>query len=203
VGHSYGGAVAVKLALKLGDRVHSLSVFEPVLFRLLLDAMPHDPATIECVAVAGSIRASLERDDADAAARTFYEYWSGSGAWSRLDDASRRTIAGRMPAIMACFDSLFRDDTSPEALRGLDVPTLVMRGGLSPVAGRTTAAFLAEQLPLSRRKEFESMGHMGPVTDAEAVNAQIERLILRSASPGPRFATERLGPAWRDALRPA
>lgn len=44
VGHSYGAAVAVKLALALPGRVRSLALYEPVKFRLLLDAPEPDPA---------------------------------------------------------------------------------------------------------------------------------------------------------------
>src|SRR5687768_12960182 len=37
VGHSYGGAVAIRLALRHPGRVATVSVFEPVMFRQLLE----------------------------------------------------------------------------------------------------------------------------------------------------------------------
>src|SRR5689334_11612486 len=41
VGHSFGGAVALKAALGLKPRLASLVLYEPVLFAVLLRAEPH------------------------------------------------------------------------------------------------------------------------------------------------------------------
>ena len=43
VGHSYGGAVALKAALTHGKRVASLTVYEPVLFGVLAEREPNKP----------------------------------------------------------------------------------------------------------------------------------------------------------------
>ncbi|MFN8850688.1 MAG: alpha/beta fold hydrolase, partial [Inhella sp.] len=40
VGHSFGGAVALRAALRYADRLASLTLFEPVLFSLLMAAAP-------------------------------------------------------------------------------------------------------------------------------------------------------------------
>ena len=44
VGHSYGGAVALKLAASRPDAVRSLTVIEPVAFHLLIDGSAADRA---------------------------------------------------------------------------------------------------------------------------------------------------------------
>jgi pimeloyl-ACP methyl ester carboxylesterase len=51
VGHSYGGAVALKAALSDPGRVASLVLFEPVLFSLLTTEDPTQAAAAEIAAV--------------------------------------------------------------------------------------------------------------------------------------------------------
>ena len=51
VGHSYGGPVARKAALKSGERVESLTVYKPVLFGLLAALEPDCAAPKEIDAV--------------------------------------------------------------------------------------------------------------------------------------------------------
>ena len=65
VGHSYGGALALKLAALHPERVNSVAVYEPVLFRLLLDYHPRDHAVTNVTIAAGSIRRWLELGHAD------------------------------------------------------------------------------------------------------------------------------------------
>jgi pimeloyl-ACP methyl ester carboxylesterase len=54
VGHSYGGVLALKLALKHSSRVASVAVFEPVFLRLLVDFNQRDLAAISITRAAQS-----------------------------------------------------------------------------------------------------------------------------------------------------
>lgn len=200
VGHSYGAAVAMKLALAHPGRVASLALYEPVLFRLLLDAPGGHPGGEEIVRAAGVMRAALEAGDGEASARTFFEYWSGAGAWSRVEASARATIAERMPVVMGCFDALFNDRTPRSALLRLDVPVLLMNGTASPASSRGVAALLEAALPDHRRVVLDGVGHMGPVTHAGRVNEAIEGFLALQAAPGPRAGASRFAPV---AARPA
>jgi pimeloyl-ACP methyl ester carboxylesterase len=177
VGHSYGGAVALRLAMRHPARITSVAAFEPVMFRQLLDAGPHDEAALEAVRVAGSIHGSLAAGRDEEAARFFYDYWSGTGAWIALDEKVRQAITERMPAALACFQALFADRTPREAIERLRVPVLLMSGGRSPASGRATTKLLARLLPKSWWHSFEELGHMGPVDAPEVVNPAIARFL--------------------------
>ena len=52
IGHSYGGAVALRAALTHPEKLASLIVFEPVLFSLLMAEDPDQAAARMCVAMA-------------------------------------------------------------------------------------------------------------------------------------------------------
>ena len=68
VGHSYGGAVALKAALRHAGRIASLVVYEPVMFGLLTALEPGSAAANEITAVRNDTLALVASNDLDAAA---------------------------------------------------------------------------------------------------------------------------------------
>lgn len=75
IGHSYGGAVALKAALVRPARLRSLILFEPVLFAVLMAADPRQPAAQEIAAVRDDTVAAVDRGDLDSAGGRFVDYW--------------------------------------------------------------------------------------------------------------------------------
>ena len=95
IGHSYGGAVALKAALAGPGRLRSLVLFEPVLFALLNADDPAQPAAREITAVRDDTIAAVDRGDLDTAGARFVDYWTGAGAWASMPDERRRPVATR------------------------------------------------------------------------------------------------------------
>ncbi|MGZ9031153.1 MAG: alpha/beta fold hydrolase, partial [Burkholderiaceae bacterium] len=117
VGHSYGGAVALKAAALHPSAVASVTVFEPVLFRWLFDAAPDSSAARQVIALAETMRKYLVRGDASRAAAPFLNYWAGVGTWEAMSIERRDAAAARMRSVLAHFDALFGDPLSPADLR--------------------------------------------------------------------------------------
>jgi pimeloyl-ACP methyl ester carboxylesterase len=65
-------------------------------------------------------------------------------------------------------------------LEGLKIPTLVMRGEHALPAIVATNDGLARRLGNARNVVITGAGHMGPITHARAVAAEIEGLLARS-----------------------
>jgi pimeloyl-ACP methyl ester carboxylesterase len=172
--------VAIRLAMRHPGRFSTVTAFEPVMFQALLQARPDDEAALQPVRIAGRMHAQICAGRPAEAARLFYDYWSGEGAWSGLEPEVQRTIAARMPAIYACFQSLFADRTSREELARMRVPTLLLSGDHSPASGRAATRLMAEILPKAWWKALPGMGHMGPVEQPERVNAEIARFLKAS-----------------------
>ena len=173
VGHSYGGAIALKAALRFTTKLKSLVLYEPVLFSVLLDHAPHSPAAREIMAV---------RDDtahlaAEAIAERFIDYWMGAGAWKDTPEPRRATLAAAVRTMKPEWHSAFNEPTPLAAFAALDVPTLLMTGTGSTAAARGVAGLLRGVLPRVRVEELDGLGHMAPVTHPAEVNARIERFL--------------------------
>ena len=169
VGHSYGGALALRLALRLGARVQSLALYEPTLFSL------NYAASQGIRDAAGDAIAAVERGDLDAAAERFIDFWMAKGAWRAMPEGRRPAIAASMRPVRYWAHALYHDATPAAAFRELRVPVLYMVGGRSPASSLGVFEVLSRLLPNVQVVRYDQLGHMGPVTHPELVNADIER----------------------------
>ena len=164
IGHSYGGAVALKLASLYPQLVHSVAAYEPVMFRWLFEDARHEAMTWTVGAVAQWIRDRLAERDRDSAARGFIDFWSGGGAWQSLPETRRNAIASRMGAVAQHFEALFRELLTQRQVSRLPMPMLFMTGSRTVAPMQTLASVLRQLLPEARHEELDGMGHMGPMT---------------------------------------
>ncbi len=175
VGHSYGAAVALRIALDHPHWVASLTVFEPVLFSLLMAEDPTQPAAREIDAVRADTSAAIARGDLHGAGARFVDYWSGAGTWAAMSERRRCAVAAAMSGLPDQWHAVFQEPTPLAALGRLDMPALCLIGARSPASSRAVSRLLIKTLPRVMAVELEGVGHMGPLTHAGRVNALIEQ----------------------------
>jgi pimeloyl-ACP methyl ester carboxylesterase len=165
VGHSYGGSVALQIALARPRRIASLTLYEPVRFTLLRG---HDEGAWRDIVQAGRrIGALALAGRLHESAEVFVDYWSGAGAWQRLSLARQDGVARRMPKVQAEFEALFDDPMSPAAYGQLEMPAQLVCGSASPAPARRVAERLVRLLPLARLTRWWGADHMAPLTQVE------------------------------------
>ncbi len=170
VGHSYGGAIALKLAHERPDRVRSVFAYEPVLFGLLR----HEPQALrDTAAVAAAMRERLAAGDAAAAGRRFIDHWSGDGSWDAMPPARQAAAAARMATIARQFDALYAEPLSAADLARLPMPVRLASGGRTLPVARAIVATLLAALPRSGHEVLPRLGHLGPITDAAAFDRRV------------------------------
>lgn len=175
VGHSYGAAIALKAALRSPSRVKSLCVYEPTLFALLLAQDPGHPAVKGIRDAATDAAAAVERGELDAAGARFIDYWMGAGTWAAMPESRRPAVAQSMRGIRYWAHALMSEPTPLAAFAQLELPVLYMVGEHSPASSRGVFDLLGKTLPNVRVKQFDGLGHMGPVTHPDVVNQAIEQ----------------------------
>jgi pimeloyl-ACP methyl ester carboxylesterase len=173
-------------ALANPGRLASLILFEPVLFAALIAEDPDHPGGREITAVRDHTVAAVDRGDLVAAGARFVDYWTGTGTWAGVAEPRRQAVATAMRKVKAEWHAAFTEPTPLAAFAALDVPTLFLVGSNSPASARGVTQLLARALPRVTTVEIDGVGHMGPVTHPDRVNAVIECYLSRveSQSPG-------------------
>jgi pimeloyl-ACP methyl ester carboxylesterase len=174
VGHSYGGGVALHVALARAGRIASLTLYEPSAFHLL-KAMGNDGAAAfaEIAAIAGETGERVIAGDYHQAAAAFVDYWGGEGAWAALRPSVKAALIRWVPKAPLDFRALIEEQTSLADLANLATAALIVRGEHAPRPTRLIAETLAKSSPAARLAVVDGAGHMGPLTHTVAVNELI------------------------------
>jgi pimeloyl-ACP methyl ester carboxylesterase len=177
VGHSYGGLIALTVARERPAAVRSLTVYDPVAFGVLHGAA--DEEGLADLARAGQNPVFLddERGGQEPWFEAFVDYWNGPGSWLALPPPARASFLKVGRKVYGEVRSLLEDRTPATAYAHLRAPALLLTGEHSPAAARRVVALLAAALPSARLESVAGAGHMGPISQATEVNAQIERHI--------------------------
>lgn len=184
VGHSYGGGVALHVALARPDRIASLSLYEPSAFHLLkaVGSAAH-AAFAEIAAITAETSSGIVSGDYRGAAIAFIDYWGGTGAFASLRPAVQSALVRWIPKAPLDFRALIEEGTPIAAYAALDFPVLVMRGEHAPAPTRQITEMLPGLLTDARTVVIDGAGHMGPLTHAEVVAAEIARHIRQCEEP--------------------
>lgn len=161
VGRSYGGAVALDLALRHPEHILALAVLEPL-------AQGLDP---EADAYSDQLRRRVEgaaAQDASTVPEVFLREVLGDEQWDGLPDALRESMAKDSMAILAEVRGPWLR-ISAEELGRIDVPVVVLAAETSPPVFRMLSERIASAIPRARLTLVDG-GHLvdpaGPAVQA-------------------------------------
>jgi len=173
VGHSYGGAIALKLAVKQIARIRTLTLFEPVAFHLLpAGGTAHN----EITAVAGNLARALENKNKTLATRLFIDYWSGQGTFGNLKQKNQAIFLRYIDKVVLDFQALFTESLTLKDYSKVNIPVCMIKGEKSPLTSIQIFQILEHYLP-DRSIHCVPGGHMSPITHVNKVNKIIENFL--------------------------
>jgi len=179
-GHSYGGFLALQLALRRPERVETIAVYDPVAFGIL-DEVEDADALAQLRLVKQTWEPGASGVD-EAWLCEFIDWWNGPGAWDRLGEETRRAFRTMGWKVFQEVITLAADRTSRATYATITAPTLILGGGASPLAERRVVEKLGAALPHATARLLPGVGHMGPISHAPIVNEAIAAHFRRILS---------------------
>ena len=191
VGHSYGGAVALRAAVERPHRVASLTLYEPTVFHLLgLFGAAGASALFEIQSIAYALEQLVASDHHRAAARLFFDVWNGEGSFDALRAEKQASLIRYVPKGPMEFRALFGERVALGVYGALQVPTLILKGQHAPAPTSLVASALAGAMEEATSATMPGLGHMGPLTHAEIVAPEIANHIARTESAFARLGRD-------------
>jgi len=172
VGHSYGGAVAIKAAQERPERIQAIAIHEPVLWGSLLS---HGSPELQRVIT--DFEATNFFDPATGGGPAWMEefvgFWGGPNAWPAMPKRHQDAFLAVGRKVFREVCDLARDTTPASAFDDLTCPTMFTMGERSPEVEKEVCRILAARHPNRTLYELPG-GHMSPVT---APKAFIQRVL--------------------------
>jgi pimeloyl-ACP methyl ester carboxylesterase len=175
VGHSFGGAVAMTVALHRPDKVSRLILLEPIPFYMLDEAGRVD-AFAEVLRLRDTVKRCGGLGDWETAAACFADYWNGEGTWAALPPERQKTFASLMPPNYHEWDAVL-GRTARQDWSNIQARTLVAwtRDTKRPIC--EIVEVLREQVPYWQYQELRRGGHMFPLIQPDVTNRLISNFV--------------------------
>ncbi len=163
VGHSFGGAISIKIAHRFPQKVRSLTLFEPVAFYLF--EQEHSIQRQVNVEFKEFKQQTLERPRA--AAQHFIDFWNGVGTFAALPETTATTFTKQILKVQMDFEAITHDPLKLEQL-DFNFPVHVLYGE----ASRPLTIELAQTLGQHTKAQISPIagGHMAPLNSASEVS---------------------------------
>ncbi len=175
IGHSYGGALALKLALEQLLKVIAVAVYEPVAFHIL---EANEPARQEIEAIA----VQMDAKDPVKSTEKFVDYWNQPGFFAALPDKVQQLMASQAEKVAMDFAALMGEPHKLVDYRRLTTPVLLLTGSKTQQSAKRVAEQLQHMLPEVEVKQLDC-GHMGPLTHPHLINPELQAFLATQLEP--------------------
>jgi len=175
IGHSFGAAVALRIAIERPYRVSSLVLVEPVFFAAVKGRWEHDKILRDLA----SFNKKAEAGENATAVREFHKVWSKE-PWNDLPSELRNYMMARIQLMPKCDPLLFEDRPNLLAegrLEALEMPVTFVDGGDSHPVIAEIISTIGDRIKDAEWVSVEGAGHMLPMTHpqelVQAINGRL------------------------------
>jgi pimeloyl-ACP methyl ester carboxylesterase len=181
VGYSYGGVVALAIALRGRVSIGALALLEPVAVSAL--GMIGDPDLhARTRAVFDGYIDAVEAGD-PRQVRTMVDFWFGPGAFERMPEALRAYMVREAATNVRDVRGTLREAYAPATLRRIPVPVTTIVGGCSPDITRTIAQAITTHVPKASLAILDGATHAMITTHAQPLAETLAALARGAMVP--------------------
>ncbi len=176
IGHSWGGTVALRLAIERGEQVRSLVLYEPV----LLAAAAGHPAFEAHKVVMAQARRAFDAGDRATAAQLFNDEMNPNALWDQLPDKAQERFAQEIHTVFEEVGVAVDDAAglcAPGMLEKIKQPVLLMEGTSTSAVVRAANQALCARIAQAQRVIVVGAGHMAPITHPDNIAGEIAAFL--------------------------
>jgi pimeloyl-ACP methyl ester carboxylesterase len=167
VGHSFGGAAAIAVALRRRVPLLSLVIIEAPVLELLRHAGEH--RHYRALREMTDVYFDAFRAGETAAIKLMIDFYGGAGTFAAWPERVRRYAVDTTPVNILDWASAYDFQLTPGCLANIDVPALVLRGGASHPAMRRASELLSQCMANASLATIAGAAHFMISTHAEEV----------------------------------
>lgn len=168
-GHSYGGAIALRLAVTRKLPLASLTLIEPAPYPILAEA-GEDELFEEAASINLGFIEAVGAGRSEAAFERYIDYYTdGPDAWTAFNASARARLLHSAPNVARALAAVHGDDMSLADLAALDLPARLIHGALTSRPHARLCEILAATIPGAALSVVEDAGHMLTITHPGAV----------------------------------
>ena len=160
VGHSFGGAVAVRLAVRAPEQFRSVVLIEPANYPLLGE-LGEPVLAREVFDVNRTFIERVQSDDVESAFELYLAYYNGErNAFRELSARARQRLLGLSSTVAAALTAVHMDATSLADWTAVNLPTLLVRGERTDPMHRVLTERMHAARPGARLEIVAGAGHL-------------------------------------------
>lgn len=178
-GQSFGGSIALHLAVQRPDLFRTLHVHSPPLIGLLADNPEEQPLYQELNQYLNSVEKLLAAGDWEAGTRQFV---GSPDAWAEMPEHIKQTMIANAPTFLKELHDPDAFSFDLEQLRSFSQPVLLTVSGDDMPFGQPVIEKLANALPHAERKHFADANHDAQVSQPGAYAQTLREFIKRNSN---------------------
>ena len=177
VGHSFGGVVALSLALKGSVPLSQMTLFEPVAV-WVLDRMKDNKQAVAVQTFLTEYFHAVETNKPEAYGQVI-DFWGGNGAFAPLPKFIKESMSLLVKNNVRHWNLCTAIDNTLDDLHHLKVPTRLVCGAQSNAVAHAIVDHLKHELPTSKKYTLKGASHFLVTSHVdECLFALTDRSIL-------------------------